>query len=108
MYPQYPCRAWINFDGSSASVRGSGNLSVTRYGQGGYDFVFTTPLPDAVYSVLSLGSDSNPTTTFPPNSSIGAPYSLGPNGFGIRMLANNDDLFGSNVDKVLSFVAVFR
>lgn len=108
LYPEFSCRAWANFDGATATRRGFGNLSVSRYGQGGYQFTFLTPMPDANYAVLCLGSDNSSTTSFPPNSSIGAPYNLTTTGFGIRMLLNTDDLGGSSTDKTLSFLAVFR
>lgn len=50
----YGCRAWVNFDGTTASPstrRGSGNVSsVTKNGTGDYTVNFTTAMPDANYS----------------------------------------------------------
>jgi hypothetical protein len=49
--PLYMCRAWIVFDGSSGSVRGSGNATVVRNSTGDYTVSFTTAMPDANYAV---------------------------------------------------------
>jgi hypothetical protein len=51
--PIFMCRAWCNFDGTTATpstIRGSGNVSsVTRNGSGDYTVNFTTAMPDANY-----------------------------------------------------------
>jgi len=56
----YGCRAWVNFDGTTASpstIRGSGNVSsVTKDGTGRYTVNFTTAMPDANYAVGFAGS----------------------------------------------------
>ena len=61
----YGCRAWIYFDGSTATptVRGSGNVSsITDNGTGDYTINFTSAMPDTNYSYLitndSGGSNS--------------------------------------------------
>jgi len=58
--PIYACRAWINFDGTSASIgtgRANGNVSgVTDNGSGDYTVTFATAMPDANYSVVCSGS----------------------------------------------------
>jgi len=50
----YGCRAWVNFNGTTASpstIRGSGNVtSVTKNGTGDYTVNFTTAMPDANYA----------------------------------------------------------
>ena len=47
----YGCRAWVNFAGSTGTIRASGNVSsVTRNGTGDYTVNFTTAMPDANYS----------------------------------------------------------
>ena len=49
--PIYACRAWVNFNGDTVSIKGSGNVSsVTRNGAGDYTVNFTTAMPDANYS----------------------------------------------------------
>ena len=56
--PIYACRAWINFDGTSASIgsgRANGNVSgVTDNGTGDYTITFSTAMPDANYAVSAL------------------------------------------------------
>jgi len=52
--PVYACRAWVNFDGTTATpstIRASGNVSsVTKNGTGDYTINFTTAMPDADYA----------------------------------------------------------
>ena len=52
--PIYPCRAWVNFNGTgTVAIRGSGNVSsITDNGTGDYTVNFTTALTDANYSVV--------------------------------------------------------
>ena len=56
--PIYPCRAWVNFDGTgTVAIRASGNVSsITDAGTGDYEVNFTTAMPDANYAI-ALGSD---------------------------------------------------
>ena len=55
----YKCRAWVNFNGTGTVViRGSGNVSsITDNGVGDYTVNFTTAMPDANYSVVTMGSE---------------------------------------------------
>jgi hypothetical protein len=50
----YGCRAWVNYDGTTASpntIRGSGNVtSVTKSSTGNYTVNFTTAMPDVNYA----------------------------------------------------------
>jgi len=52
----YGCRAWVNFNGTTASpstIRGSGNVtSVTKNGTGDYTVNFATTLVDANYAAV--------------------------------------------------------
>jgi hypothetical protein len=52
--PIYPCRAWVNFNGTgTVAIRASGNVSsVTDNGTGDYTVNFTTAMPDANYAAL--------------------------------------------------------
>lgn len=54
--PAYQCRAWVSFDGTTATpstIRGSGNVSsVTKNGTGDYTVNFTTSMPDSDYAVV--------------------------------------------------------
>jgi hypothetical protein len=52
--PIYPCRAWVNFNGTGAvAIRGSGNVtSITDGGSGNYTVTFTTAMADTNYAVV--------------------------------------------------------
>lgn len=53
------CRAWVNFNGATATVRASYNVaSVTRQSAGEYTVNFAASLPDANYAVVVNGSMS--------------------------------------------------
>ena len=50
--PIYACRAWVNFNGNTESIRASGNVSsITDNGAALYRINFSTALPDANYVV---------------------------------------------------------
>ena len=57
LYPEYKCRAWVNFNGTgTVAIRASGNVSsITDNGTGDYTVNFTTAMPDANYCPV-LGS----------------------------------------------------
>ena len=71
--PVFACRAWVNFNGVTGSIRSAGNVSsVTKNGNGDYTVNFTTAMPDANYAVLmsskgqdndTIGSSNNPRPT---------------------------------------------
>lgn len=81
--PIYPCRAWVNFNGTgTVAIRASGNVSsITDNGTGDYTVNFTTAMPDvnssvnvtcqrmdvtsfeATYSGIRSNTSSNITTT---------------------------------------------
>jgi hypothetical protein len=77
----YGCRAWVNFNGSTNTIRGSGNVtSVTKTGTGDYTLNFTTAMPDANYSAVISNSgpvNSNHTPPFlgQPGGNDGAAFS---------------------------------
>jgi len=52
--PIYPCRAWVNFNGTgTVAIRASGNVSsITDNGTGDYTVNFTTAMSDANYSAV--------------------------------------------------------
>jgi hypothetical protein len=52
--PIYPCRAWVNFNGTgTVAIRSSGNVSsITDNSQGNYTVNFTTALTDANYAAV--------------------------------------------------------
>lgn len=52
-------KAWVNFNGSTANIRSSGNVSsVTRNSTGDYNVNFTTAMADTNYSI-GISSDLN-------------------------------------------------
>jgi hypothetical protein len=54
--PIYACRAWVNFDGTTTTIRDSGNVSsVTSLFSGAYEINFVTAMPDANYVPVSAG-----------------------------------------------------
>jgi hypothetical protein len=75
LYPEFKCRAWVNFDGTGTpTIRASGNVSsITDNATGNYTVNFTTAMPDANYgfSVTSGwngAAASDETTAGPINS----------------------------------------
>ena len=76
--PIYPCRAWVNFNGSgTVAIRGSGNVSsITDNGTGDYTVNFTTAMPDANYATCfggAGGATTNPAslaTSSPTTASV--------------------------------------
>ena len=56
--PIYPCRAWVNFNGTgTVAIRASGNVtSITDNGTGDYTANFTTAMSDANFSASGAGS----------------------------------------------------
>jgi hypothetical protein len=59
--PIYPCRAWVNFNGSgTVAIRASGNVSsITDLGTGHYRANFTTSMPDANYSAIAINDQTS-------------------------------------------------
>jgi len=64
--PIYPCRAWVNFNGTgTVAIRGSGNVSsITDNGTGDYSVNFTTAMLDANYTAVTGGGIDNYGTSF--------------------------------------------
>ena len=64
------CRAWVNFNGSTGSIRGSFNVSsVTVNSTGYFTIALTNALPNINYSVvggMSATSGTGQTNTFQP------------------------------------------
>lgn len=104
LYPEFKCRAWINFDGTGTPTsRGSGNVSsITDNGTGAYTLNFTTSMPDANYATHALASnltDSSGRTrilTIRP-----AIYSTSQ----VGILVHDGS---SNIDSAIICVAIFR
>lgn len=67
--------AWANFNGSTASVRSSYNVtSVTRNSTGDYTVTFTTALTDANYALTGTAGSGNTTNaSVCPNYAVASP-----------------------------------
>ena len=103
--PIYPCRAWVNFNGTTntggfCTVRGSGNVtSVADNSTGNYTVNLTTAMPDVNYSVLqggvsgALRVDQTTLTT---------------SAFTVLTTATNSGSGGVQTDQASVFAAVFR
>jgi hypothetical protein len=60
--PLQLCKAWVNFNGSTATIRSSYNVSsITKVGAGNYTVNFTTALTDANYSFCVSGKRADST-----------------------------------------------
>lgn len=58
--PSYSARAWVNFNGTTASINGNGNVSsITDHGTGQFTINFTTALPNTNYSWCGTNRDAN-------------------------------------------------
>jgi hypothetical protein len=59
LYPMYVSRAWVNFDGSTNTIRSAGNItSITDHGAGDYTVNLANSMPDTNY-VVSLSSEAS-------------------------------------------------
>lgn len=65
--PSFSARAWVNFNGATATIRASGNVSsITDNRVGDYTINFATAMPDANYAVT--GFATYPTNLIPVNT----------------------------------------
>lgn len=98
--PIYPCRAWVNFNGTGVvAIRASGNVtSITDNGTGDYTLNFTTAMPDANYAA-SLYTDGN--------SGSGQMQRVSQTTSAFRV-NTGDRTFSALVDGVNNFVTIFR
>jgi hypothetical protein len=57
--PKSVAKAWVNFNGTTGTIRGSYNVStITKFGSGRYQINFSPPLADTNYTVSALGGGS--------------------------------------------------
>ena len=117
--PIYPCRAWVNFDGTNAftpnpsttAIRASGNVSsITDNGTGDYTINFTTAMPDANYGVFGCCTQLGTGTSF--NRSVGV-YSTTLSGGPSSLTTSNVRIFtqrssGTAEDYGYVAVSIFR
>lgn len=107
VYPEFQCRAWVNFNGTgTVAIRASGNVtSITDGGVGTYTVNFTNSMPDANYSVVSVGA---PTAT--PTTAQRWPAAVGTLATGsVKILTPADGTTAATLgDFALVNVSVFR
>lgn len=104
--PIYPCRAWVNFNGTGTpAIRGSGNVSsLTDNGVGDYTVNFTTAMSDANYSPVFGGTFNASGTTR--DNNIGVRNNVAPTTAALRI-----NVFEPNtglIDALYCNVAIFR
>jgi len=101
--PIYPCRAWVNFNGTgTVAIRASGNVtSITDNGTGDYTVNFTTAMSDANYAWAG-SSQSTATATV---RGIFTNTSTTPTVSALRVQNAN---FVSAEDPIYASVVVFR
>lgn len=100
--PIYPCRAWVNFNGTgTVAIRASGNVtSITDNGAGDYTVNFTTALTDANYSTLLTGGNSGGLVAFMADSNTAPTTSA------VRIRTANSSF--ALTDQAITNVAIFR
>ena len=107
----YGCRAWVNFDGTTSpgTIQASGNVSsVTRENTGRYIVNLTTAMPDASYSVVCGGVNTDgATATTGNNRAIFNTHFLGTSSFKVScVLASSTSLALDNCS--ICNISVFR
>lgn len=101
--PMFACRAWVNFNGTTGEIRGSGNIaSVVVESNGTYAITFTTPMSDANYAISGVGSARGDATALAP---VDGTFTV--NGFKVRANFGGDNTAGS-YSPLICCVAVFR
>jgi hypothetical protein len=98
---QGSAKAWVNYNGSSNTIRGSYNVSsVTDNGTGNFTVNFTNAMPDANYSAVLATTFSDSSGSY---DTTGAPYSFASGS--VRLTVGYS---GGNRDNYYVGVAVFR
>ena len=102
--PIYPCRAWVNFNGTgTVAIRASGNVSsITDNGTGDYTVNFTTAMTDANYSAQVWAATSGSTGNFIATQASGTV----PTASALRLVTRNNSQVANDIDYVQ--VAIFR
>ena len=109
--PIYPCRAWVNFNGTgTVAIRASGNVSsITDNGVGDYTVNFATAMVDANYAVSSHFQFDAGNITIASNSFVQTQRANGTQGqtaSGVRLICST--AAGVMVDTFAISIAVFR
>lgn len=100
--PLFACRAWVFFNGPTAGIAASGNISsVVRNGPGDYTITFATAMPDASFMTSVSGARSDSTST-----TDGFRKAFSQTTTSVRILTT--DTGSTATDHALVGVAVFR
>jgi hypothetical protein len=99
--PIYPCRAWVNWNGTgTVAIRGSGNVSsITDDGTGSYTINFSTAMPDQNYAAIGGAVNSANFLTC-----ITSASNNGLSSIGLRVTTDA----GSLNDPNFAYYAIFR
>jgi hypothetical protein len=101
----YGCRAWVNFNGSTAAIRTSGNVSsVTKNGTGDYTVNLTTAMPDANYGWATSNYPGASLTDFAVVAM--SPWTSNPTSSALRLGFKSTS--GTSLDPAYYCVAIFR
>lgn len=109
--PIYPCRAWVNFNGTgTVAIRASGNVSsITDNGTGDYTVNFTTAMSDANYSVTATAQFDTASATssdlFAGAQPVRRSTAFATTGIRVGTCRPSD---GVNLDFTVVSIAVFR
>jgi hypothetical protein len=101
LLPEFKCRAWVNFDGTTTTptIRASGNVSsVTRNGIGDYTVNFTTAMPDSNFAFSGIGINSTGQTSFLRSGTI----------TNSSLRIQSRDLAGSNANAEFANIVIHR
>jgi len=101
----FTAKAWVNFNGTTAGIRGSGNVSsIVDNGTGNFTVNFATAMTDVNYAVASSQAyDNNVVST---GNTTNPPVN---NNFATGSFRYSTPNSGGNVlDSVYNYVAVFR
>lgn len=97
------CRTWVNFNGTTSTIRASFNVgSLTKNGTGDYTVNFSNALIDANYSVAATGAQNSAGN----NISIGLNPSTAKTSSAVRVYQVSASF--SAVDSADISVSVFR
>ena len=96
------CRAWVNFNGSTAARTGSFNVSsVTRASTGVYTISMTNALPDTAYAVVGTAGQSTANI-------IGSPWTNNGTITSSSFFVSCVNYTGSYTDQTTISITVFR
>ena len=100
-------RAWINFNGATPSINGSGNVSsLTRHHQGDFEVNFSSSMPDANYCVTGVtGNDADQATAHCVIMGANSARATGSVRFRTVYTSNSA---GGSTNEVYSAIAVIR